>query len=80
MIILLVLCCRKPATPVIIVEEEKTIIIKESRYTSNPSDIEMGEENRPNNFMAMRSTFVTTSGSEDYDPTGLTNISEESET
>uniref|UniRef100_A0A915LHF6 Uncharacterized protein n=1 Tax=Meloidogyne javanica TaxID=6303 RepID=A0A915LHF6_MELJA len=80
LIILLVLCCRKPATPVIIVEEEKTIIIKESRYTSNPSDIEMGEENRPNNFMAMRSTFVTTSGSEDYDPTGLTNISEESET
>uniref|UniRef100_A0A914MUC1 Candidate secreted effector n=1 Tax=Meloidogyne incognita TaxID=6306 RepID=A0A914MUC1_MELIC len=80
LIILLVLCCRKPAAPVIIVEEEKTIIIKESRYTSNPSDIEMGEENRPNNFMAMRSTFVTTSGSEDYDPTGLTNISEESET
>nr|CAD2173295.1 unnamed protein product [Meloidogyne enterolobii] len=80
LIILLVLCCRKPAASVIIVEEEKTIIIKESRYTSNPSDIEMGEENRPNNFMALRSTFVTTSGSEDYDPTGLTNISEESET
>ncbi|CAK5084099.1 unnamed protein product [Meloidogyne enterolobii] len=80
LIILLVLCCRKPAASVIVVEEEKTIIIKESRYTSNPSDIEMGEENRPNNFMALRSTFVTTSGSEDYDPTGLTNISEESET
>ncbi|CAK5030050.1 unnamed protein product [Meloidogyne enterolobii] len=80
LIILLVLCCRKPAASVIIVEEEKTIIIKESRYTSNPSDIEMGEENRPNNFMAQRSTFLTTNGSEDYDPTGLTNISEESET
>ncbi|CAK5074977.1 unnamed protein product [Meloidogyne enterolobii] len=80
LIILLVLCCRKPAASVIVVEEEKTIIIKESRYTSNPSDIEMGEENRPNNFMAVRSTFLTTSGSEDYDPTGLTNISEESET
>uniref|UniRef100_A0A1I8BAQ2 Uncharacterized protein n=1 Tax=Meloidogyne hapla TaxID=6305 RepID=A0A1I8BAQ2_MELHA len=80
LIILLILCFYKPAAPVIIVEEEKTIIIKESRYISNPEDVEFGEENRPDNFMALRSTFLTTSGSEDYDPTGLTNISEESET
>ena len=82
---MLVLFFRKPEH-VILVEEEKTIIIKEGFYSSNidnAEDIENDGMKYPDNFMALRSTCLPVGGinnNEEYDPTGLTNIADDSET